>query len=115
MSEGCLATLSAGVVSVLVSLAVSEEALPVCRSVSGEAGLLPPHLGPPQQHQHPPVCGAPAGRYDPLRRHTHPENSQTSGPLLPQRGGDARFGVPTSRSSDDASTRGRRKARARGA
>lgn len=115
MSARCLATLSAGVVSVLVPLAVSEGALPVCRSVSGEAGLLPPHLGPPQQHQHPPVCGAPAGRYDPLRPRTHPDNPQTSGPLLPQRGGGARSGVPTSRSSDGASTRARRKARARGA
>lgn len=34
------------------------------RFVFREAGFLPAHLRPPQQHQHPPVCAAPAGRYD---------------------------------------------------
>jgi len=37
---------------------------PLCvlRLVFGEESLLPTHLGPPQQHQHPPVCRVPAGR-----------------------------------------------------
>lgn len=34
------------------------------RFVFREESFLPPHLRPPQQHQHPPVCPVPARRYD---------------------------------------------------
>lgn len=37
----------------------------------GEESFLPTHLRPPQQHQHPPVCRVPAGRYDIIQsKHT---------------------------------------------